>query len=474
MALTPLIIIIDDDEDFQAITRWMIEKQGYVVEAYTSHSAMPEYHDHPTAMLLDWQLGGEDGTELIQVLRRRFPSTPVLLVTGFSSPEIAATAIKRGAFDFLAKPIDEARLIASLAKAVEHHDLLDRLMCLEGQDGENEFEGMIGASPQMRTVFSAIQNIAPTDVNVMIIGESGTGKELAANAIHRRSTRSSGPFVAQNMASIPHELVEATLFGHERGAFTGADRKRPGLVGEAQRGTLFLDEVTEMPLDLQPKLLRFLQEQTYRSVGASDDRKSDVRIVSATNRDPKSEVDGGRFRADLYYRLNVVPIELPPLREREGDIALLANYAVRQFSEQHGKAFQGVDEEALHILMAYEWPGNVRQLFHLMQRVVLISDGEVVQPHNLPTEVFEDSTTQSSESIDDDSRNRAAASESREVGVTQVGLAGSEIIPLIELERQAIEHALSVCKGSAYEAARRLGISTATIYRKIRLYQLTV
>ena len=482
----PFILVVDDDPDFQDLARWMLGRLGYAVRVASHPNDISGAADgqHPDVILLDWQLGEIDGTTLIEKLRRQFPLTSIIFATSHSTPEVAAAAIKLGAFDFLVKPLDEAKLIVSLAKAVEHHDLLERLHQLEGEISGNDTgcEGLIGVSPQMRTVYSIIRNVAPTDVNVLICGESGTGKELVAAAIHSKSDRASGPFVPLNMASIPSELAEATLFGHEKGAFTGADRERPGAVGEAIGGTLFLDEITEMPLALQGKLLRFLQERTYRPVGGRKDLKADVRIVSATNRDPLQAVREKLLREDLYYRLNVVPIVLPPLREREGDVALLAHHFLLQCAQQYNKSFTGIDRDALQLLEAYSWPENVRQLVHTMQRIAVLNNGDKVGAHMLPTELLRPGSSpafvkpSSSEEIEP--LPIFALNRSLEIdpvhsddprGDTFPFADKDSIISMEELERRSISRAISLC-GSAQVAANRLGISPATIYRKIKLY----
>lgn len=467
------VLVIDDDPDFHGIIRYMLEKQGCRVFCF-EHPAELAGRDVPAvahAVLLDWQLGDVDGTTLIQALRRRFPLTPVVFVTGHSSPEIAATSIKLGAFDFLSKPLDAARLMVTITKAAEHHEVLCRLQQVEAGSDEVGFEGLIGNSPQMQTIYTTIRNVAPTNVNVMICGESGTGKELIASAIHQRSDREAGPFVAVNMASIPRELAESTLFGHEEGAFTGADKRRLGAVGEAGGGTLFFDEITEMPIELQGKLLRFLQERVYRPVGGDRDIKSDARIVSATNRDPVAAVAEQRLREDLYYRLNVVPIELPPLREREGDVALLASHALKRFSKDYDKQLRDIEPSALGILEAYRWPGNVRQLIHVIQRVVVLSNGETLEAHMLPTEIFAEQPTPLPEKrADTETESAGQMPENPPINGPAAPSSREEIIPLEQLERAAIANALDLCDGSAYETARRLGISAATMYRRIKLY----
>lgn len=484
----PLVLVVDDDPDFQDLAGWMLGQLGYEVRPALTPAEIPDAMrgTAPQTILLDWQLGEIDGTTLIESLRRQYPLTPIIFATGYSSPEVAAAAIKLGAHDFLVKPLDEAKLTVTLAKAVEHHQLLTRLYQLEaGTGGSNlGYEGLIGVSPQMRTVYSIIRNVAPTDVNVLICGESGTGKELVAGAIHSTSDRAAGAYVPLNMASIPSELSEATLFGHEKGAFTGADRERLGAVGEAIGGTLFLDEITEMPLALQGKLLRFLQERTYRPVGGRKDLKADVRIISATNRDPIQAVRDKLLREDLYYRLNVVPIMLPPLREREGDVAILAHHFLTQCSQQYGKKLTGFDRDALRQLEAYHWPGNVRQLIHTIQRIVVLNDGDRIGTHMLPVDLLmangfrnvpapaapiEPLVAVPSQAVPPPTTAIATAPQSD----TYPFEIKEDIISMEELEKRSISRAIALC-GSALEAANRLAISPATIYRKIKLYGIEI
>lgn len=495
--ISPKVLVIDDDPDFHALIDFYLHEQGCETVSLNAPSDFFQLKNTEDIGLvfLDWQLGEADGTALIEPLRAKLPHAPIFFVTAHSTPEVAAASIKLGAFDFLTKPIDRAKFTVAVAKGLEHHRLLRRLNRLETGDGEDEssFEGLIGGSPQMRTVYSTIRNVAPTDVSIMICGESGTGKELVANAIHLQSDRANARFVAINMATIPAELAESTLFGHEKGAFTGADKQRTGAVQEAAGGTLFLDEITEMPIELQSKLLRFLQERVFRPVGGDKDIAANVRIVSATNRDPLQAVKENFLREDLYYRLNVVPINLPPLRERERDILLLAMHALRRFSSEYRKQFRSISPAAVQVLERQHWPGNVRQLLHSIQRSVVLHNGEVLEPSMLSEELHR------TDGLAAEVASKAPAQEGgkAEIAVPQSQVVeqvdaadesspqvdGSapecdsapdpmEIIPLEELEREAIRRALQICKGSAYEAADKLGISVATMYRRIKRYGL--
>ncbi len=460
---THQVLIIDDDPDFLRLAQWMLEDSGYAVATAKDYDqAIGRIRERePDAVLLDRQLEEEDGLDLIAPIQGLLPSVPIILMTANSSYDLAVRAVKVGAYDFLTKPLDEARLFSILNNAIERSRLLKQV----GPDPDDEqgFEGIIGQSSSMRAVFGMISNVAPTESSVLIRGESGTGKELVAAAVHSRSKKSEGPFVPINMATLPAELVESTLFGHEKGAFTGADHQRVGACEEAQGGTLFLDEITEMPIDLQPKLLRFLQEKTFRRVGGTKDITSDARIVSATNRDPLQAIEENRLREDLYYRLNVIPIDLPPLRERTGDISLLASFAMHRVAATNGKAFSKLSASCIEKLSSYDWPGNVRQLLHTIERAVVLHDGHALDADMV---VVDDARQLPVEpSVEPDPRDDLPQD-------SPPPFSGDMIYPLSELERKAILHALEVCSGSPGLAAKKLGISAATIYRKIKSYEI--
>ena len=357
----------------------------------------------------------------------------------------------------MTKPLDEGHLVASIAKARDHATLVQRVRRLE--DTPDSFEGIVGASAAMQTVFRIIDNVAPTDVTVMVRGESGTGKELVARAVHQRSQRRDGPFVALNMAALPESLVESTLFGHEKGAFTDAKSRATGACEEAAGGTLFLDEICEMPIALQAKVLRFLQEGVFRRIGGSKDIFSDARIVSATNKNPLEEVREGRFREDLYYRLNVVPVELPALRERGDDVQVISERALKALNARHNSNFERIEPAALQLLRRYDWPGNVRELLHVFERIVVLNEGSTITAAMLPAEVSGLATRTPEVDPTADARLPEATSE-------------DSIVPLDELERRAIEHALRVFDGSVPKASRALRVSQATIYRKLKAYGL--
>lgn len=456
------VAVLDDDPIFSALASALIERNGHTCRLFTTaEAAMRSLTKQPAeVLLLDYQLGECRGTELVSPLRQAAPYMEVVFITAHSSSEIALEALRLGAFDFLTKPLDEGRLVASIAKAADHAKLRQRVLSLESSEEQQSFEGIVGTSAPMRTVFRVIENVAPTDVAVMVRGESGTGKELIARAVHRRSLRSDGPFVALNMAALPDSLVESTLFGHERGAFTGAEAKRLGSCEEAAGGTLFLDEICEMPLELQAKLLRFLQEGVFRRIGGTKDIRSDARIVSATNKHPLQEVAEGRFREDLYYRLNVLPVDLPPLRERSQDVAVIANDVLTKLNERHDKHFRDIEPAALDLLCRYEWPGNVRELLHSFERIVILNEGPSITAAMLPEEITGVGSSHSGKTNGD--APPATSSDSNK--------ASEAIVPLEELERRAIEHALRTFRGSVPDAAQALQVSQATIYRKLKTY----
>lgn len=462
------ILIIDDDPEFLRLAQWMLQESGYLVSTAKDHDqAIGRIREaEPDAVLLDRQLEEEDGLDLIAPIQGLLPSVPIILITANSTYELAVQAVKVGAYDFLTKPLDEARLFSILNNAIERRRLLKQVG--PEPDDEQGFEGIIGQSPAMRAVFGMISNVAPTESSVLIRGESGTGKELIAAAIHSRSKKSDGPFVPINMATLPSELVESTLFGHEKGSFTGADKQRVGACEEAQGGTLFLDEITEMPIDLQPKLLRFLQEKIFRRVGGTKDITSDARIVSATNRDPLQAIRDNRLREDLYYRLNVIPIDLPPLRERAGDIALLASFAMHRVAAMNGKAFTKLSASCIEKLSKYAWPGNVRQLLHTIERAVIMNDGNALAAEMVLMDDAGQPAVASPPAV-----NEPEVHVQTEEITGQPPFSGDLIIPLSELERMAIAHAIRTCNGSPGVAAKKLGISPATIYRKIKAYDIS-
>ncbi len=399
----------------------------------------------PDLLLLDLLLPDMHGIELMRELNERGLACPTIVVTVENSADVAVNAMQAGALDYLLKPLSPERLATTVSNALEGLNLKARLRDYEAALPDGGYEGFIGTSPVMRVLYRLIGNAAASDASVFITGESGTGKDVCAEAIHNRGRRAGKALIAINCAAIPRELMESELFGHQRGAFTGAERNRDGAIALANGGTLFFDEICELNLDLQAKLLRFVESRAYKPVGGGQELDSDVRIICATNRDPLEEVRAGHFREDLYYRLYVVPIALPPLRDRHEDILFLARHFLERFAREEGKSFTGISARAEAELLAYPWPGNVRQLQNVIRRIVVMQAGGTV-----------------------DALMLTPAPQANPPGGGASGGAkfATQIRPLWEQERAIIERAIALCGGNVIEAASRLGISDSTIYRK--------
>jgi len=419
--------------------------------------------DVPDVMLLEAGLAtGEDG--LLVKLKQNYRDLPVIVVAKDADVEMAVRCIKQGAYDFVPRAA-AAKLPEKVLRASEEHRLLVKVNQLEStyrrQGGLGE---LVGVSLPMQTIYTTIKTVAGTDATVLIWGESGTGKELVAKAIHQLSERREGEFVPVNCAAIPKDLLESELFGHEAGAFTGAASRRIGCCERAHRGTLFLDEICEMDAGLQSKLLRFLQDHTFTRVGGTETLKVDTRVIAATNRNPQEEVRKGGLREDLFYRLHVVPIEIPPLRERPEDIPVLAQHYLERLGDKYNKYFVDFSPDALDILLRYKWPGNVRELMNTLERIIVQATSD-----RITAELFPDYI-----------RTQALMSEAPSLSVEGAleGMKGAlkgtsqsqDVLPIAELEKQAILSAIRRCRGDISQAARKLGISRATIYRKLEKY----
>ena len=444
----PQVLIVEDDPTVMRLYEDYLEGDDLVLrQARTLAAATAAIEDTvPSAILLDLNLPDGHGHRLLEIIRDRKIDTAVIVVTSAGSINMAVESMRLGAYDFLVKPFNPERLRVTLNNAIERH----RLKRIERRwlpETAGRFESFIGASPPMQAIYRTIRDAAPSKVPIFISGESGTGKELAAEAIHNRSPRADRPFVALNCSAIPRDLVESELFGHVKGAFTGAVHSREGIAARADGGTLFLDELAEMELPLQSKLLRFVQTGTFMPIGDDRARTVDVRFVCATNRDPLVEIANGRFREDLYYRLNVVPLHMPALRERGSDIALIARHHLQLFAAEEGKTFDGFDPEAERLLLGYDWPGNVRQLLNVVRNVVVLCSGGVVTAAMLPPVLRQISA----------GRHPVAVSETS---------SGMPILALWEVEKRAIENAISAADGNIAQAAHLLGIDASTIYRK--------
>ncbi len=468
--MTEKILVIDDETHLLRFFEYNIKGQGFEVFTGETGAEMRRLigeHQFAT-VLLDLMLPDANGLDLLDELHEQYPSLPVILITAYGTIDKAVAAMKAGAFDFVAKPVDIDRLNALVRNAVEQHRLRREVHSLRRRlDPPREFHGMVGSSEQMIEIYTMIESVAPTKATVMITGESGTGKELVAHAIHDLSGRAEQPFLAINCAAIPRDLLESELFGHEEGSFTGAIGRRAGCFERANTGTLFLDEIAEMDLGLQAKLLRLLQEQVFYRVGGTHPIKVDVRIIAATNKEPGEAVRAGKFREDLFYRLNVVPIKMPPLRERREDIGLIAAKFLLEYAQANGRGFQGFELEALAAMERYPWAGNVRELRNIVEQVVVLNDGERVTLEMLPAQVRQYKIQQDGEQ----SGKPATAGEAavREAAALRMS---DEIHPFWQTERNEIQRALDISRGNVQDAARKLEISPATMYRKIEKYGL--
>jgi two-component system NtrC family response regulator len=447
--MKPKILIVDDDEEIRTQMKWGLAKTYEIFLAEDRPSALEVFQDkRPLLVLLDLGLppnpgDPEEGLATLSELLALDRLTKVVVVTGQGEKAVALRAIGSGAWDFLCKPVDmdELKLVVKRGLYVAGLDAEVRQMqqVLSG----NTFEGMLGGSPAMRSAFETIRKVATTDAPVLLLGESGTGKEMAARAIHQGSSRKNGPFVAINCSAIPETLLESELFGHEKGSFTGAHAQRKGRLETADKGTLFLDEIGEIPVPLQVKLLRFLQEQCLERVGGRESIQIDARVVTATNADLRKSMAAGTFREDLFYRLAVVQIILPPLREREGDILLLSQFFLQKISQQQGKPGLAFDQDALRALGRYHWPGNVRQLENTIRRAVIMAEGKRLAVRDLELSQADGGSTLSLKDARDN------------------------------LERDMLHAALRKHSGKIAPAAAELGISRPTIYDLIEKYGMS-
>jgi two-component system response regulator HydG len=451
----PLVLIVDDESSNLESLGKIFEREGWRVALAASGSAALDAlrKERAAVVVTDLMMPGMSGEELLRAVKTLAPETEVVLMTAYGTVETAVSAMKEGAYDFITKPVKRHAIVKSVRRALEKASLVAENRALRARLAELApgVGGLVGDAPGFRAVLETLRQAAPTSATILLQGESGTGKELAARLVHDLSPRAPGPFVPINCAAIPEGLLESELFGHEKGAFTGASARKEGRFERAHGGTLLLDEVGEMSLAVQVKLLRFLQDGVLERVGGTEPLRVDVRVVAATNRDLAAEVKAGRFREDLYYRLDVVSVRLPPLRERREDVLALASFFLRRFAEKVPKRVTGFTPAAAAALERYGWPGNVRELQHAVERAVILGRGEVVDLGDLPDAI------------------RAAASSPDPAGAAPPG--GAVVIPLgtpmEEVERLVIRRTLEQTKGDKNLAAQILGIAARTIYRKL-------
>jgi DNA-binding NtrC family response regulator len=445
------VLIVDDERNMCELIQTDLRLRDFTATWCTSAEAAWELvrESDFDVVLTDVRMPGTSGLQLCEQIAASRPGLPVIVMTAFGSLETAVAAIRVGAYDFVTKPIEMDLLAIGLDRAVKHSRLQQQVKRLsEAVRRQDGFGAMIGESQAMRNLYDQLVRIADAEAAVLITGESGTGKELVARAIHDQSRRARGPFVAVNCAALPDTLLESELFGHARGAFTDARSDRKGLILQAQGGTLLLDEIGEMPVAMQAKLLRTLEENRLRPVGGDREVPFDVRILSATNRDLEAAVEENRFREDLFFRINVIQLKIPPLRARGTDVLILAQKFVDHFAKRAGKAVTGIADHAAERLLAYSWPGNVRELRNVIERAVALTRHEKLVIDDLPERV-------------------------REYRASQVFIGGddpTELVPLEQVEQRYIQHVLQAVGGNRTNAARILGLDRKTLYRKLKQY----
>lgn len=448
-----IVLIVDDDPAHRTMLKTLLAEWGYTIfEADDGSTAIEQVKNRAfDLILMDIRMIKVSGLEALNEIKFFNPAIPVIIMTAYSSVETAVEALKNGAYDYLTKPLDFDKLKLTMIRAMEHLMLKEENRILKESLGKHfDTRNIIGQSKAMKNLLETVAHVAPSEATVLITGESGTGKELIAGAIHYNSPRKDGPFIKINCAAITETLLESELFGHEKGAFTGADRRKEGRFLQAHRGSMFLDEISEMPLTMQVKLLRAVQEREITRVGGETVIKVDVRFIVATNKDLQEMIKENLFREDLYYRLNVVNLELPPLRNRREDIPLLAQHFLEYFTQKNRKPLKGFTPQAMDRLIRYDWPGNVRELMNMAERAVVLSRAEYVDEADLP--IFMKSP------------DTKSVEEPEAIAET------NGTLPLDQVEKNVILRALEMAGGNKSKTARRLGITRKTLHKKLKKY----
>jgi len=451
------ILIVDDDKSILELLSELLNENGHNIKtAEDGQTALRLIEDEFFEVIItDLVMPGMDGIELMKKVLKTSPYTKCIILTGYGTIKSSVEAIKKGAFDYITKPVSVSELLVTIENALKMNDLEKENRYLRSELRRiGGFENIVGTSRAMQKVFEMIEKVSYTDCTVLITGSSGTGKELVARAIHSHSNRSDRPFVVINCGAIPEELLESELFGHEKGAFTGAHKRRIGRFEMADGGTIFLDEIGEMSPSLQVKLLRVLQEREFERVGGIKPIKVDVRIIAATNRDLKVAIKEGKFREDLYYRLNVIPIHLPDLKDRKSDIPLLIDHFLRKYSKESNGNIKGITKDALNIFMRYNWPGNIRELENIVKRIIILSDGEIIDVDDIPEYMKEDIEVE-------DDRWRL-----KNIKPIEKGMGLNEAVR--EFEKRLIMEALEKSNGITSRAAKILKINRTTLIEKIK------
>lgn len=445
---SPTLLIIEDDHKMRRLLELILAEEGYkITSAAGGEAGIQRLKETSYDLILsDLQMDRVDGMQILEYAKKNHPDTPVLIITGFGSVKSAVEAMRKGALDYITKPIDNEELIIIIRKALEFHHLTNENKRLsQGLKQKYSFDRIIGDSPPIRNVKQLGREVSGSDSTVLISGESGTGKELFARAIHYHSNRSRYPMITINCAAIPENLLESELFGYEKGAFTDAKFSKPGRFLTANRGTIFLDEISEMSLQTQVKILRVLQEKEIEALGSTKTTKIDIRIIAATNKDLPEMIQKGLFREDLFYRLNVFPLLLPPLRERNADIRTLAAYFIEAYNKKMGKRFKGFSESALDILQSYQWPGNIRELQNIVERVLITCKRDLIQAEDLPVTFAKGPLLQTNTT-----------------SLLSLGLS------IETLEKKAILEALEKTRGNVSDASKLLGVTRNTLRYRIQ------
>ncbi|EGR3403540.1 sigma-54-dependent Fis family transcriptional regulator [Vibrio parahaemolyticus] len=505
--MRPRVLLVEDSTSLAILYKQYVKDEPYdIFHVETGREAIQFIErSKPQLIILDLKLPDMSGEDVLDWINQNDIPTSVIIATAHGSVDLAVNLIQKGAEDFLEKPINADRLKTSVALHLKRAKLEDLVENIQSTFDRHNYHGFIGSSLPMQAVYKTIDAVAPTSASVFIVGESGTGKEVCAEAVHRQSDRRDKPFIAINCGAIPRDLMESEIFGHVKGAFTGATTDRKGAATLAHGGTLFLDELCEMELEMQKKLLRFLQTGTYTPLGGTKEMKVDVRIICATNRDPLTEVEEGRFREDLYYRVHVVPIDMPPLRERGSDIVTLAKHFLTTYAKEDKKKFSNIDTEAQHVIKHYEWPGNVRQLQNIIRNIVVLNNDEKVTVAHLPAQLTQKKTqartvtpvhVESSSPNSNLNGHNAPAMQTPSIEPVQpvqeapaqhtqptVGVetpshslspyfnADGSIRPMWQVEREAIQNAIAYCDGNVLNAAVMLELSPSTVYRKKQAWE---
>jgi two-component system, NtrC family, response regulator AtoC len=451
-----LIFIVDDEQAIsKLISYWVKDKWKYDVEVFDNgENMLRRLQARPDLILLDIMLPGLDGVETLKRIKQFDENIPVIMLSAQGSIQTAVDTLQLGAYYYFSKPVDWQQLELSIRNAIKAYDLTKEVENLrENVKKEYSFDNIISADGKMQDVFKLVSKVLNNEITVLIYGESGTGKELIARAIHYNGRRKEKPFVVVNCASIPRELLESELFGHEKGSFTGAHQRKLGKFEIANEGTIFLDEVGDLEMLLQAKLLRVIQERTFERVGGVETIKTDVRIISATNRDLKQAVNQKEFREDLYYRLNSFPISIPPLRQRRGDILVIANHFLGIMTKKLGKDIKGFTKKAYKLIYEYSWPGNIREMENTIERSIIISETNMIDVEDLPPHI----------------RNAEGKGNYEYSGSL---FSDDTVIPFEKLKEESIRHALKITNGNIVEAARKLQLGRATIYRLMEKYNI--